>query len=292
MSCHLKDAATCTYIAADGYEYHEIGCENPLYLTFEKCFNSLPIIHWKTVNPHIPVIAVSIYAVAIFLGPMYMKDREPWAWKKTMAAWNLFLSAFSFMCMVRVIPQIYYNLKVGEVRDIMCISPEVLYGHGSTGLWVSLFNFSKFAELIDTFFIVIHKKPLIFLHYWHHITVLLYSWYSFVTKTPSSIVFMALNSTVHTVMYSYYFLMTVKMKPKWFNPIYITVIQLVQMVMGLAVTLMSAYYSITQTAENTCALEPSTLIPCVAMFGSYFILFLQFFIKRFFNKSSSKKKIA
>ena len=148
-----------------------------------------------------------------------------------------------------------------------------------------------FRELLDTFFIIIHKKPLIFLHWWHHITVLLYSWYAYVTRTPSSIIFMAVNSSVHAMMYGYYFLMTVKMKPKWMNPVFITLAQLVQMVVGIIVTGFSTYYVMTATEERPCALEKSTLTPCFAMYGSYFALFLQFFLKRYFtSKSKSKSK--
>jgi hypothetical protein len=35
---------------------------------------------------------------------------------------------------------------------------------------------------------VIHKKPLIFLHWYHRITVLLYCWHSYVTKSSRGII--------------------------------------------------------------------------------------------------------
>mmetsp|Transcript_21759 Transcript_21759/g.39484 ORF Transcript_21759/g.39484 Transcript_21759/m.39484 type:complete len:87 (+) Transcript_21759:710-970(+) len=61
------------------------------------------------------------------------------------------------------------------------------------------------SELVDTFFIVIHKKPLIFLHWYHHITVLLYCWHSYVTTSPPGIFFVVMNYSVHATMYGYYF---------------------------------------------------------------------------------------
>lgn len=44
---------------------------------------------------------------------------------------------------------------------------------GSSGLWTWLFCLSKLAELGDTIFIVLRKRPLIFLHWYSHLKVLL-----------------------------------------------------------------------------------------------------------------------
>lgn len=298
MSCSLKDATTCTYQTADGIEYQEFSCIykflEPLYLEAEKCFDSVSWLNWTDENPTIPVVSVILYAISIYTGYQYMKTREPFNYRMSMALWNLGLSLFSFGCMIRVLPQLLHNLAIGEPRDLLCVSPEELYGYGSTGLWVTAFMLSKFAELLDTAFIIIHKKPLIFLHYYHHITVLLYSWFAFVTRTPSSIIFMAVNSSVHAMMYGYYFLMTIKMKPKWMNPVFITLAQLVQMVVGVIVTGMSTYYSATATEEKPCAIDKNSLLPCFAMYGSYFLLFLQFFLKRYFKSQkarTSQKKV-
>lgn len=41
------------------------------------------------------------------------------------------------------------------------------------------FCFSKLPELIDTVFIVLRKQPLIFLHWYHHASVLVYCWFSY-----------------------------------------------------------------------------------------------------------------
>lgn len=298
MSCQLKDAATCIYQRSDGVEFEDFSCLykflEPLYFQYEKCFDSVFLLNWTSEHPMIPIVTVIIYAIAIYWGNNAMKKREPFNYRISMALWNLFLSVFSFGCMIRVFPHLLHNLAVGEPRDLLCISPETTYGYGATGFWVTLFMLSKFAELFDTLFIIIHKKPLIFLHYYHHITVLLYSWYAYTTRTPSSVIFMAVNSSVHAMMYGYYFLMTIKMKPKWMNPVFITMAQLVQMVVGIIVTGMSTYYLSTATEEKPCEIDPNTLIPCFGMYGTYFLLFLQFFLKRYFKpqkKVRAQKKV-
>lgn len=45
-----------------------------------------------------------------------------------------------------------------------------------SGFWTTMFVLSKVPELGDTIFIVLRKQPLIFLHWYHHATVLVYSW--------------------------------------------------------------------------------------------------------------------
>nr|CAD7567629.1 unnamed protein product [Timema californicum] len=73
-----------------------------------------------------------------------------------------------------------------------------------SGFWTWMFVLSKLPELGDTVFIVLRKQPLIFLHWYHHITVLLYSWFSYTEYTASARWFIVMNYFVHSVMYSYY----------------------------------------------------------------------------------------
>merc|ERR1712072_138491 len=64
---------------------------------------------------------------------------------------------------------------------------------GPAGLWLTLFIFSKIPELIDTAFLVIRKKPVIFLHWYHHFTVMLYCWHALDTTAAPGIWFAAMN---------------------------------------------------------------------------------------------------
>ena len=40
---------------------------------------------------------------------------------------------------------------------------------------------------VDTVFLVLQKKPVIFLHWFHHVTVLLYCWHAFANWTASGL---------------------------------------------------------------------------------------------------------
>jgi elongation of very long chain fatty acids protein 6 len=147
------------------------------------------------------------------------------------------------------------------------------------------------SELVDTFFIVIHKKPLIFLHYYHHISVLLYCWHSYVTKAPPGIFFVTMNYSVHALMYFYYFLMAVRAKPAWLKPVWITAAQISQMVVGIAVTFIAFYYYQT---ERECKITAENNTAAFIMYGSYLFLFMQFFIGRYVQPKitfTSKKRV-
>ena len=142
-------------------------------------------------------------------------------------------------------------------------------------------------ELIDTFFIVIHKKPLIFLHWYHHISVLLYCWHAYVTKAPAGLFFVSMNFGVHAIMYFYYFLMAVKLKPKWFNSMYITVSQISQMVVG--VTIMVLGFILPPGFSGECAISTENNVAGLIMYGSYLLLFVQFFMQRYQVKGRTSK---
>ena len=62
----------------------------------------------------------------------------------------------------------------------------------------------QLPELVDTVFIVLRKQKLIFLHWYHHITVLIYCWYSFSQYTAPARWFVVMNFVVHSIMYTYY----------------------------------------------------------------------------------------
>lgn len=240
------------------------------------CYDFIPMKNFLDSNPVIPYVAVSMYALFCYYGKKYFAKRDPWNLRNTMAAWNLFLSVYSILTVMHGFPA-YHRLFTAPIRDTLCVDPTSIYG-GSAMVWTQLFVLSKFAELFDTFFIVVHKKPLIFLHWYHHITVLVYTWVAFTERTPSALFFGPINAAVHSVMYGYYFLMAVKMKPKWFNAIWITVFQIAQMVIGVTVSLASYYYYMT---DETCGVSKGTLISAFFMYGSYLYLFAEFFYNRY-----------
>lgn len=136
-------------------------------------------------------------------------------------------------------------------------------------------------ELVDTFFIVVHKKPLIFLHWYHHISVLLFCWQGYIMNPPTAIIFAVMNYAVHAIMYFYYFLMAVHLKPKWLDAKWITIAQITQMVGGVAVTTFGSYLLFVEKPEGCFMTVQYHLVPNFIMYGSYLYLFVLFFLGRY-----------
>lgn len=158
---------------------------------------------------------------------------------------------------------------VGQYEDVRWVN-ESFISHRS-------FPFLEHRELIDTFFIVMHKKNLMLLHWYHHVTVLLCTWHTYVSHAPAGLIYSTINYGVHSIMYFYYFLMAIRMKPKWFNPKWITIAQITQMVVGSMVSIAS--FAAIQKPGCWAKFENNTSI--LIMYISYFFLFVQFFLRRY-----------
>jgi len=258
------------------------------YSSWERNYDTLIANAFAKENNWIPVTCVIFYGICIVGGQSWMKDRTAYDLRRFLAAWNLLLSVFSFCGMVRTWPHVVYNLWAFGFEATLCKPAIYMYGCGATGLWVQLFIFSKIPELFDTFFIVVRKKQLVFLHWYHHITVLLFCWHSYVTESPGGIYFAAMNYAVHALMYGYYFLMATRMLPKWFPAGIVTISQISQMVVGVALTALSGRL---YASSQACDVKIDNLIAGGLMYFSYFLLFVHFAIDRYILKPRRRKAV-
>jgi elongation of very long chain fatty acids protein 6 len=255
---------------------------------FENEYDTSRGIRFANEYSVLPVGICATYLASCYLGQMYMADKKAMDLKTPLALWNLFLSTFSFIGMFKTVPHLLYNLHTMTLTENLCREARYTFGgKGSCGLWVQLFIFSKIPELLDTAFIVARKKPLIFLHWYHHVSVLLFCWHSYATEASTGLFFVAMNYSVHAVMYGYYFLMAVDAKPKWLKPMWITIGQISQMIVGTSLCLMS--FALLQKGETQCDVRKENVIAGGVMYGSYLYLFCKFAMEKSVDRP--KKKI-
>ena len=234
---------------------------------------------WMLNNWHLSVVIAVIYIVSVYAGQHFMKNRPKFELRRCLIAWNFFLAAFSIIGSIRVWPEFYNTIVNKGFGHSVCDNDCV---HGVLGCWGWLFILSKVPELIDTLFIILRKQELIFLHWYHHATVLVYCWYAVSEFTASGRWFVLMNYTVHSAMYTYYGFRALRFKiPKWVN-IVITTGQISQMFIGIIVNTV-AY--IKKSRGDSCDISYENIKWSFFMYFTYFLLFFNFFYNAYIVKS-------
>eukprot|EP00428_Durinskia_dybowskii_P061986 CAMPEP_0170379334 /NCGR_PEP_ID=MMETSP0117_2-20130122/13290_1 /TAXON_ID=400756 /ORGANISM="Durinskia baltica, Strain CSIRO CS-38" /LENGTH=245 /DNA_ID=CAMNT_0010634771 /DNA_START=160 /DNA_END=898 /DNA_ORIENTATION=+ len=232
------------------------------------------------------VAAVIIYLQGIRYGTAYMaKVEKAYNLKYILAGWNATLSLFSFIGMCKTVPVVFSILMEHSYESSVCSDGVSTWRNGASGAWVFFFVLSKIPELFDTMFIILRKKPLIFLHWYHHVTVLLFCWSAYATAAGSGLYFVAMNYSVHSIMYAYYCMQILQIVPKWFPTVIITVAQIAQMLIGTGVCASCWYYVL---SGRECHNDIKNLIAGAIMYGSYLYLFCEFFVNRYFKPKKDK----
>lgn len=237
----------------------------------ESIWTSLTRVYWIW-----SIIAAGLYLALIVIGQWYMRGKKAYNLKGPLAVWNLALAIFSFIGTIRLVPHVIYGLSVNHHSYFFCRAASAAYGYASSGLWVNLFVWSKYVELIDTLFLVLRKKPVSFLHWFHHATVLMYCWHASQFEMPTGIFFATMNYIVHSIMYFYYFLAAVMTPPRWSK--FVTVLQIVQMFAGMFIT---AYHYYLLNIVQNCDGSYQNIAAAFVMYTAYMILFVQFFVGRY-----------
>lgn len=138
----------------------------------------------------------------------------------------------------------------------------------------------------DTIFIILRKQKLIFLHWYHHITVLLYSWYSYKDMVAGGGWFMTMNYSVHAVMYSYYALRAAGFRVSRKFAMFITLSQITQMLMGCVVNYLVFYWM----QHDQCYSHFQNIFWSSLMYLSYLVLFCHFFFEAYIGKMRKTTK--
>jgi len=254
---------------------------------FEQCFDQVATHGW--VQEHwvsLCAWAGSAYVILVFSGQAWMSSRPPFNLRSPLAAWSAFLAIFSILGFLRTFPEFLHTIHSGGLYGSVCDS-SYLDTNRVSGFWTWLFTLSKLPELGDTVFIVLRKQQLIFLHWYHHLTVLIYVFYCFSQTTSSARWFMVMNYFVHSVMYSYFALRAMRVRVPKPVAMSITALQLVQMVIGCTINYTAFQY---KQSGRECSVTDSNLMYGSLMYASYFVLFARFFYQAYFCKPEKKDK--
>ena len=265
---------------------------------FQQSYKGEFFLNYQKNTLYIPIACTVAYLIMVFAGPKLMANREAFTARWSFTAWNLMLCVFSIFGTYYTVPVTWRMLMDNGAHRLVCQDVSSWCTDGPSGVWTAAFCLSKIPELFDTFFLIIRKKPVVFLQYWHHTTVMLFTWHAMGNAAAPGMLFATMNFVVHAVMYGYFamtsaFGFTRKMvKP--FAPL-ITMLQILQMVIGTVVAFYTAYHFETsgRLAEGGCDINVITGRSGIIMYSSYLVLFAILFRDNYLKpkkKSGSKGK--
>jgi len=229
------------------------------------------------------------YLVVVFGIQESMRNRKAFDLKKAVAVHNFILCGISILMFVGITFElIRYSINISRkgnsaVEALFCDSHHQLVRGPLIG-WFYIFYLSKYYEYGDTLFLVLKKKPLIFLHVYHHCTTALLVFVNLDFEAAMQWCPIAANSFVHIPMYYYYGMSSLGYRVWWKK--YITVIQIVQFVTSLTVFSIPFGYLI---QGRKCSGAISWLFS-FAILLSFLILFLSFYRKTYKEEPGEVKK--
>jgi len=236
--------------------------------------------------------AIVAYLAIVFGLREVMKDRQPLRLNFLFQVHNLILTLGSGLLLA---------VMVEEVAPIVW-KHGWFYGVCGYGAWTPRLEFFyiinyyfKYLELIDTVFLALKKKPLAFLHVFHHSATALLCFTQLNGRTSVSWVPITLNLTVHVFMY-YYYWATAGGRTIWWKK-YLTTMQITQFIIDICIVYFATYAYFASTyfpgrlpSPGTCAGEEQAAVFGCTLLTSYLFLFIDFYVRTYRKAGKGGKK--
>ncbi|KAJ1921672.1 Fatty acyl-CoA elongase/Polyunsaturated fatty acid specific elongation enzyme [Mycoemilia scoparia] len=236
-------------------------------------------------------LGFAIYLAVMLGGQRLMRSREPFKLRGLTQLHNLSLCLISAALFALFAETLVPMLREHGLFYAVCHNDawtqklELLY---------YLNYLTKWVEFTDTLFLVLKKKPLQFLHVYHHSLTMVLCFTQLQGTTSVSWVPVVLNLFVHIIMYYYYFRTAQGAKIWWKQ--WVTTIQIVQFIIDLGFVYFCTYQLIASRyipslphIGDCRGTETAAVFGC-ALLSSYLVLFVQFFQKSYGKSKASKQK--
>eukprot|EP01114_Cavostelium_apophysatum_P022692 TRINITY_DN8297_c0_g1_i1.p1 TRINITY_DN8297_c0_g1~~TRINITY_DN8297_c0_g1_i1.p1 ORF type:complete len:331 (+),score=60.86 TRINITY_DN8297_c0_g1_i1:32-994(+) len=219
------------------------------------------------------------YLLSVFILSRYMKNRPARDLGSFRIFHNAFLCVGSFVMVLGMVMELTKVYQIGGAEAMYCDSERIQRNHSNLYNWYYVFYLSKYYEFIDTFILIMRKKPVSFLHVFHHFVTAFLCWLGLYDEQGIQWTVIALNGTVHVFMY-YYYLMVSFNKDVWWKK-YLTTMQIVQFCVDLLAVLPFFYSEL--VLKKDCSGTSAVLGFSHGILLSFLILFINFFRKTYRN---------
>lgn len=238
-------------------------------------------------NGYVPFVLCCMYILVIkYIGPAFMKNREPYRLRTVMIVYNLIITAIYAYSVCRSSYLLYYILQEKSICGTIRIRKSDATYQISCYAWYAYVV--KYVEFLDTIFFVMRKRYDLVtnLHVIHHSTLPLFGWMLARSETGVFQSFpILINSIVHIFMYAYYALAA--MGPRFRKYIwwkrYLTILQMAQFVIILLLQVVGVVW-------GGCGLSKVTFYINCFIAILFFVLFCNYYIHSFKPKTVEEKK--
>lgn len=241
--------------------------------------NILPGINLSTV-----IAAVAVY-LGVYFYAMPMKGAKPLKVgpfaKAFILLHNVLLAVYSAVVFLETAPLVL-NCVITHKGLVGAASSCPGLKSSRMMFWAWTFYISKFYEFVDTWLLLARRIKPIFLQTYHHIGAVVAMYLLLEARFPGVWIFVVLNSFIHSLMYSYYALTTVGIRPPMKQ--LITSLQIIQFFSGNYMAFV-AYWN--QSPPLNKAQLDSMLFNQIYT-GILVVLFMNFSYHTYVKKSNRK----
>jgi len=238
------------------------------FSNFTFVYGKTPLSEWQW-----PVVLCLSYLISVYALRKYMENKKPWDLFTVRVIHNAFLCLASLVMMAGCIKETIVIFQHRGLEGLLCDSTGFASTSTNADLWYYLFYVSKFYEFIDTWILVLRRKPLIFLHVFHHFITAILCWAGIAGNLPNQWITLILNTGVHVAMYNYYLISTLGGDVSWKK--YLTSAQIVQFIIDLIV--IQSYFYFSNFLGLACSGDGRILLFADCILVSFLVLFIKFY---------------
>ncbi|KAA8493119.1 putative elongation of fatty acids protein 1 [Porphyridium purpureum] len=236
-----------------------------------------------------PWLAVAVYFVVIRGLQAWRKGKKPLKFPAILFLHNILLSIGSALLFAALAYVLFEKAFMDGYSLHNMICSEQMHDDGRLHMIYYINYFFKYYELLDTVFLVLQSKEVLFLHSYHHAATLILTWSQQREHSTVQWVPILLNLFVHILMYYYYAMTTIKKGAKIWWKKYLTSIQISQFVIDvIACAYAYTIFIVKGFNYEACYGTQTGAITGILILGSYLLLFIQFY-QNTYKKSSPKK---
>jgi hypothetical protein len=231
------------------------------------------------------------YLVVVGWLKEYMKSRKKFELKWVVLFHNAFLCVLSLTMLLGVLYEMAlkvtaYGESWSQKAEMLICDSDKRLAVGGQIFWFYIFYLSKYYEFLDTVIILLKKRPLIFLHVYHHFITAVLTFVMLDNEVAVQWIAITANASVHVPMYFYYAMSSLGYDVWWKK--YITLFQILQFVTDLSVNSIGFYYHF--TTNHACSGSLESWLFGQAILLSFLLLFINFFFSTYKKKGSEKSE--